>query len=778
MELSEIIRVDEEKCVNCHQCISVCPVKYCNDASGTYVKINPDLCIGCGQCLDACTQGARVGIDDFDKWMEDIKKGKDIVAIAAPAVAANFTNQYLNLNGWLKSLGVRAIFDVSFGAELTIKSYLEHVKNNEPSCVISQPCPAIVTYIEIYKPELIKHLAPADSPMLHTLKMIKNYYPEYSKSKLLIISPCFAKRREFDEVGIGDYNVTMKKVLDYLEENKINLSRYPADDYDNPPAERAVLFSTPGGLMRTAAREKPDIINVTRKIEGPKIIYEYLDNLSNNIKNKIAPLIIDCLNCDMGCNGGTGTRKDKSMDEVEYLVEKRNLEMQKKYKSRFSKKPSLRKIRKTVNNYWKEGLYGRKYVDLSSNLSSKIKTPTQKEIDEIYKSMLKTTEKDIKNCAACGYNTCEKMAYAIYNNLNEKYNCHVYLEKMDEFIAKNIDEVSKLSQGDLNVHFADEGNNEAAKLFKGLNVSVSNIRSMIMKIKNAIGDINETSNQLFINSEEMTIGAQEQGIQTEEIVSSVEEMSATIIQTTQNSNEAAKKSKVAGDIARAGGDVVEKAIEGMNRIANVVSKSASIVRELGKSSEQIGEIIQVIDGIADQTNLLALNATIEAARAGEQGRGFAVVADEVRKLAERTTKATKEIAIKIAQIQKNTSVAVESIDEGTNEVEIGKVLTNKAGESLKEIISRTNEVVTVVSQVAYASEEQSATSEQISKNIEGISNVTQQSAARIQDIARAAENLNQLTEKLEDLVGMFVVDNNGDNEKVNNLIVGTNRKLV
>jgi methyl-accepting chemotaxis protein len=356
------------------------------------------------------------------------------------------------------------------------------------------------------------------------------------------------------------------------------------------------------------------------------------------------------------------------------------------------------------------------------------------------------------------------MAYAIFNNLNEKSNCHLYLEKMDEFIAKNIVEVAKLAEGDLDVHFVDEGSNEAAKLFKGLNISVTNIRNMILKIKNAIGDINITSNLLYSSSEEMSIGTHEQDTQTEEIVSAVEEMSATILQTTQNSNEAAKKSKYAGDIAQNGGDVVEEAILGMNKISEVVTQSADIVRDLGKSSDQIGEIIQVIDGIAEQTNLLALNAAIEAARAGEQGRGFAVVADEVRKLAERTTRATKEIAGRILQIQKDTSSAVDSIVEGTVEVEKGKVLTNKAGQSLKEIISSTNEVVDVVNQVAVASEEQSSTSAQISKNIEGISSVTHQTASRTKDIAKAAEDLNQLTDNLEGLVGMFKINTNGIKE--------------
>jgi methyl-accepting chemotaxis protein len=195
----------------------------------------------------------------------------------------------------------------------------------------------------------------------------------------------------------------------------------------------------------------------------------------------------------------------------------------------------------------------------------------------------------------------------------------------------------------------------------------------------------------------------------------------------------------------------------MKRIADVVNRSAGTVRELGRSSDQIGEIISVIDDIADQTNLLALNAAIEAARASDQGRGFAVVADEVRKLAERTTKATKEIAEMIRKIQSDTAGALSSMDEGTTEVRNGIAFANKAGESLKEIVGVSQKVTDMVAQIAAASEEQSTASEEISRNVEAISKVSGETAQGTQQIARAAEDLNRLTENLQQLVARFTL---------------------
>lgn len=333
-------------------------------------------------------------------------------------------------------------------------------------------------------------------------------------------------------------------------------------------------------------------------------------------------------------------------------------------------------------------------------------------------------------------------------------------------------EMEKFSDGDLTVlAIPEKQDDDLGKLFAGFNKSVNNIKKMIESVNEATHAVASASNQISSSTEQMAAGAQELSSQTSEVASAVEEMTKTIMETTKNSGEASSAAKNAGTIAKEGGRIVDETIQGMNRVANVVNGSADIVKNLGKSSDQIGEIVQVIDDIADQTNLLALNAAIEAARAGEQGRGFAVVADEVRKLAERTTKATKEIASMISQIQKDTEGAVLSMEKGTQEVEKGKQLADKAGTSLKQIIKGAEEVVDLATQVAVASEEQSTAAEQISKNIESINSVTQESAAGIQQVSRAAEDLNRLTTNLQSLISRFKTGENSTSKKDSELFI-------
>ncbi len=321
-----------------------------------------------------------------------------------------------------------------------------------------------------------------------------------------------------------------------------------------------------------------------------------------------------------------------------------------------------------------------------------------------------------------------------------------------------------MATGDLTVRMQGDYRGDLQLIKESINKVGGSLEEALRKVGEAVSATASASSQISSSTEQMAAGAQEQTSQAGEVASAVEEMTSTILENSKNASIAAETAKQARVSAEAGGNVVGATVDGMKRIAEVVNKSAATVKELGRSSDQIGEIIGVIDDIADQTNLLALNAAIEAARAGDQGRGFAVVADEVRKLAERTTKATKEIAGMIKKIQSDTTGAVQSMEEGTSEVERGIALADKAGVSLKEIVGVSQKVTDMVTQIAAASEEQSSASEEISKNVEAISKVTSETAQGTQQIAHAAEDLNRLTDNLQSLIARFKVRNGMDED--------------
>ncbi|HUX92871.1 MAG TPA: methyl-accepting chemotaxis protein [Ignavibacteriaceae bacterium] len=319
--------------------------------------------------------------------------------------------------------------------------------------------------------------------------------------------------------------------------------------------------------------------------------------------------------------------------------------------------------------------------------------------------------------------------------------------------------MQKLTDGDLTARLDNDFKGNYNRYKDYINNLGGSLHNLVAEVATAIDSTENASKEISSSVEEMAAGAEEQSQQTSEIASAVEEMTRTILDNTQSATHAAETAKESGIKAKQGGEVVKETVEGMIKIADVVKKSAATVSALGKSSDQIGEIVQVIDDIADQTNLLALNAAIEAARAGDQGRGFAVVADEVRKLAERTTKATKEIEVMIKKIQKDTNDAVLSMKQGTKEVDKGRELAGKAGEVLGDIITGAEQTSDIVAQVAAASEEQSSAAEQIGKNIDAISTVTQQSVQGIQKIAQSSENLIKLTQNLENIVKKFHFNN-------------------
>ena len=436
-KLLPLIDIDTKKCINCHACIHVCPVKFCNSGAGDFIEIDHDLCIGCGACIRRCTHGARGYVDDMEAFVHHgMVAGKKTVAVVAPSVSANFGDDYLRLNGWLcEACGVEAVFDASFGAELTVKSYVEHLKK-KPECVIAQPCPAIVSYIELYLPDLIPFLAPIDSPMVHTMKMIREFFPQYADCQIVAITPCLAKKREFLATHQGDYSVSFRSIKAYLQANRIDLSAFEPVDYVNPAPERAVLFSTPGGLLKTLERWLPEVRERTRRIEGP-LLYEYLSSLPEALEQGTAPLLIDCLSCEFGCNGGTLSEApvNTNLDQVEARLERRKEKLTQDHRAQSTAdndRDYSAFLDSTLSPFWRENLYERRYCNRSAN--NHLDVPSEEVLQKIYQRMGKQSAKELFNCNACGYERCEHMAIAVHNGLNKPENCHYFLA---DTIAEN-----------------------------------------------------------------------------------------------------------------------------------------------------------------------------------------------------------------------------------------------------------------------------------------------------------------------------------------------------
>lgn len=337
-------------------------------------------------------------------------------------------------------------------------------------------------------------------------------------------------------------------------------------------------------------------------------------------------------------------------------------------------------------------------------------------------------------------------------------------EQQRAYLAKNVEDIlratNRLAAGDLTMRLTPERNDEIRRVFEGFNSSVENVRQMLEKVVSSVQHTVVSVEHISATTEQLSVGAKTQMQEVMQVASSVEEMSQTITDRTHQIAMAAHEASQTNDEAVHSEKTMKSMFQNVERLGTVVLQSAEKIMQLGKSSEQIGEIISVIDEIADQTNLLALNAAIEAARAGESGRGFAVVADEVRKLAERTQTATKQIASMITLIQRDTDAAVHTMTEGKTLVTKGQELVTETSEALSHIIDRTGRVSDVMSQVAAASEQEASTSSEMARSMNAISYVLEEATRGTSAIAQSLEALLRQTEDMERLTRQFTLDAN------------------
>lgn len=322
-------------------------------------------------------------------------------------------------------------------------------------------------------------------------------------------------------------------------------------------------------------------------------------------------------------------------------------------------------------------------------------------------------------------------------------------------LSRVADAMGRIADGDISTQIRIFAKDEIGDLGHAINRMLSSLNGMVASIKATADQVASASTQLYATSDQIATGTEEVAAQAGTVATASEEMACTSSEIANNCLAAVEKSKQASDSASDGFAVVQETVEEMNRIAARVKESARTVESLGSRSDQIGEIVGTIEDIADQTNLLALNAAIEAARAGEQGRGFAVVADEVRALAERTTKATREIGEMIKAIQTETRGAVASMEEGVKAVEKGTNDAARSGQALQEILEQANTVTMQINQIATAAEQQTATTNEITNNIQQITDVVHETAKGSQESAGAASQLSRYAEELKNLVDNF-----------------------
>jgi methyl-accepting chemotaxis protein len=352
------------------------------------------------------------------------------------------------------------------------------------------------------------------------------------------------------------------------------------------------------------------------------------------------------------------------------------------------------------------------------------------------------------------------------NRAAESSSRAIFNQEAQESLQKSVTEfltiVSQIARGDLTLR-GRVSNDALGNVVDSVNYMLDNFAKVLERVRKAAIDVQSSANEILIASEEMSSGAIQQDQEITNTSSAVEQLTVSMKQVSNNAEASAEAARRALDAAEQGNRSVRDTLEGMQRIRSSVQATAKRIKALGDRSLEISEIVNVINDITEQTNLLALNAAIEAARAGEAGRGFAVVADEVRKLAEHSRNATKDIAALIKAIQAETNDAVIVMEEGTKEVEIGAKLADQAGKALDAISTVVRQSAELVQEISLASKQQVRGTEGVANAMQIISNITRQTSQGARQTARTVEQLVHMSEQLNEALSQFRVAGGASN---------------
>ncbi|PTS76031.1 methyl-accepting chemotaxis protein [Aeromonas sp. HMWF036] len=322
-----------------------------------------------------------------------------------------------------------------------------------------------------------------------------------------------------------------------------------------------------------------------------------------------------------------------------------------------------------------------------------------------------------------------------------------------------LEQTRRVSAGDLTsrIDMQQFNNDELGTLAKGFGEMQTNLRTLVSEVSGSVVQLSSAAEEISSVASQSANNMHSQQHELNQLATAMNEMQATVQEVSRNTSDAASAATSASETAELGAKTVNDSIQRIERVASAIESTAVVIRQLGDDSRNIGMVLEVIRGIAEQTNLLALNAAIEAARAGEQGRGFAVVADEVRTLAKRTQDSTSQINNIIAELQQRAEQAGSTMQQSQDLMNTTVATAREAGESISQISGSVSSISHMNIQIATATEEQGAVSEELNRNVVNISHASEEVAAGATQMAQACNELNHLATQLQDMVRRFRV---------------------